>query len=150
MTVSNLDEALGFWESFLGIPARWRTLLDRPYLAVHTGYPGIHIAAASLDLPGGCLLELLDYQLEDRQPLPEHSFSPGHVHLCLEVADARTAWTRAVASGARPVVNDGPVVVEGGPNAGALIAYLRIHDGITLELLQPPERRGDPCEEPAG
>ena len=27
-----------------------------------------------------------------------------------------------------------------GPNAGARVAYLRIHDGITLELFQPPAR----------
>jgi hypothetical protein len=35
------------------------------------------------------------------------------------------------------VVSDGPVTVDGGPNAGARAAYLRIHDGVTLELFQP-------------
>jgi hypothetical protein len=28
--------------------------------------------------------------------------------------------------------------VDGGPNEGARAAYLRIHDGISLELFQPP------------
>jgi hypothetical protein len=35
-------------------------------------------------------------------------------------------------------VPDGPVDVDGGPNRGARASYLRIHDGISLELFQPP------------
>jgi hypothetical protein len=30
------------------------------------------------------------------------------------------------------------VTVDAGPNEGARAAYLRIHDGITLELFQRP------------
>ena len=33
LTVADRDAALTFWEGFLGKPARWSTLLDRPYLA---------------------------------------------------------------------------------------------------------------------
>ena len=140
MSVSDLDVALGFWEPFLGVGARWRTVLERPYLGSHVGYPGVKIAAAFLDLPGGTVLELLDYQVEEKTTLPEATANPGNSHLCLEVADARSAWERAVACGARPIVPDGPVTVDGGPNEGARAAYLRIHDGITLELFQPPPR----------
>ena len=74
----------------------------------------------------------------EKQPLPEATPNPGNVHLCLKVADAQAAWRLAVACGARPVVPDGPVDIDGGPNLGAKAAYLRIHDGITLELFQPP------------
>jgi hypothetical protein len=38
-------------------------------------------------------------------------------------------------------VPEGPVDIDGGPNIGAKVAYLRIHDGITLEFFQP--RRSD-------
>jgi catechol 2,3-dioxygenase-like lactoylglutathione lyase family enzyme len=138
VSVADLDAALGFWEPFLGVEARWRTVLERPYLGVHVGYPGVKIAAAFLDLPGGTVLELLDYQVEGKSALPEATANPGSTHLCLEVADARSAWERAVDCGARPVVPDGPVTVDGGPNEGARAAYLRIHDGVTLELFQPP------------
>lgn len=137
MSVANIDAALAFWEGFLGVPARWRTLLDRPYLGRHVGYPGIRIKVAFIDLPGGNTLEFLDYQT-DKQPLPEATANPGNVHLCLKVADAGTAWRLAVACGAKPIVPDGPVNIDGGPNLGAKAAYLRIHDGITLELFQPP------------
>jgi catechol 2,3-dioxygenase-like lactoylglutathione lyase family enzyme len=138
MSVRSLDAALTFWEAFLGQPARWRTTLDRPYLGVHVGYPGVHIEAAFVDLPGGGILELLDYGVEDKAELPPGTANPGHVHLCLNVSDAESVWARAVECGAVPVVSSGPVTVDAGPNAGARASYLRIHDDVTLEIFQPP------------
>jgi catechol 2,3-dioxygenase-like lactoylglutathione lyase family enzyme len=140
MSVADLDAALEFWRGFLGVEPRWRTVLDRPYLGRHVGYPGVAIDAAFVDLPGGIVLELLDYRVDSRTTNPEATANPGNVHLCLEVDDARTSWKRAVAAGAKPVVPEGPVDVDAGPNSGAYAAYLRIHDGITLELFQPPAR----------
>jgi hypothetical protein len=86
------------------------------------------------------VLELLEYQVEERADLPDATANPGNVHLCLEVDDAALDWARAVECGAVPVVADGPVTVDAGPNEGARASYLRIHDGITLELFQPPRR----------
>ena len=105
-----------------------------------TAYNGQPASAAFVDLPGGTVLELLDYRVAGKRRNPEETANPGSVHLCLLVDDARSAWERAVALGARPLVPDGPVDVDGGPNLGARAAYLRIHDGITLELYQPPPR----------
>ena len=136
MTVASLDEALAFWEPFLGNKARWRTLLDRPYLGRHVGYPGVQIEAAFVDLPDCGILELLEYRLDDRGRQPGATATPGNVHICLAVTDAMSAWRRAVALGAKAVVSEGPVEVDGGPNRGARAAYLRIHDGITLEIFQ--------------
>lgn len=138
MSVRSLDEALGFWERFLGGKPRWRTVLERPYLGRHVGYPGVRIRAAMVDLPGGGIVELLEYLDEHRADLPDGTSNPGNVHLCLEVDDARATWMWACECGAIPVVPDGPVVVDSGPNKGAQASYLRIHDGITLELFQPP------------
>lgn len=140
MSVRSIDEALGFWEPFLETTARWRATLDRPYLGRHVGYPGVSIEAAFVDLPGGGVLELLEYRVDERIDLPRGTANPGNVHICLDVGDAERDWARAVECGAAPVVADGPVTVDGGPNEGAKAAYLRIHDGITLELFQPPAR----------
>jgi catechol 2,3-dioxygenase-like lactoylglutathione lyase family enzyme len=137
VSVRSIDAALAFWEAFLARPARWRATLDRPYLGRHVGYPGVSIDAAFVDLPGGGVLELLDYRVEDKAELAAGTANPGNVHLCLDVSDAEHVWARAVECGAVPVVSDGPVSVDGGPNAGARAAYLRIHDGVTLELFQP-------------
>ena len=58
---------------------------------------------AFVDLPGGGVIELLDYhQVAERVANPEATANPGNVHLCLAVTDAG-AWTHAVACGARPV-----------------------------------------------
>jgi catechol 2,3-dioxygenase-like lactoylglutathione lyase family enzyme len=141
MTVASLEAALKFWEDFLGRPARWVSVLDRPYLSKVVGYPNVAIRAAFVDLPGGGVVELLEYQVAGRMPNDESTANPGNVHLCLEVSDAANAWRQAVGAGARPISADGPVDVEGGPNMGARSAYLRIHDGITLELFRPPPGR---------
>lgn len=143
MTVDRLEPALAFWESFLGKPAR-RTVLDRPYLSRVVGYQGVAINAAFVDLPGGAMIELLDYQEVANAPNPESTANPGNVHLCVRVDDALATWTRAVACGARPISPEGPVDIDGGPNMGARAAYLRIHDGITLEIFQPPRQRSRP------
>jgi catechol 2,3-dioxygenase-like lactoylglutathione lyase family enzyme len=148
MSVGDLEQAIAFWRRFLGLEPRWRTMLDRPYLGRHVGYPGVRIDAAFIDLPGGIVLELLDYQVEERTPNPPATANPGNVHLCLAVEDARVAWELAVAAGARPLVPEGPVEVDGGPNRGARAAYLQIHDGISLELFQPPAP-SEPAQAPS-
>lgn len=135
MSVASLDDALAFWERFLGAPALWRELLNRPYLAKIVSIKGAFVA-----LPGGVILELLDYEASDKGSNPESTANPGNIHLCLAVEDARLAWKHAVDCGATPVSLEGPIEVDGGPNVGARVAYLRIHDGITLELFQPPAR----------
>ena len=137
VTVASLDDALDFWERFLGKPPRWKTVLDRPYLGRITGYPGVTIKAAFVDLPGGVVIELLDYQVEGRVPNTDVTANPGNVHLCLKVDDAAKSWSHAVACGARPLT-EGPVDIDGGPNIGARAAYLRAHDGVTIELFQTP------------
>ena len=91
MSVANLDDAVKFWESFLGVPVRWRTTLDRPYLATITGIPGVSINAAFIDLPGGVILELLDYQSPNKSANPEATPNPGNMHICLAVDDANLA-----------------------------------------------------------
>jgi catechol 2,3-dioxygenase-like lactoylglutathione lyase family enzyme len=141
ITVANVEMALAFWEKFLGRSARWTTILDRPYLSRVVGYPGVSIKAAFVDLPGGGVIELLDYhQVKDRVANPEATANPGNVHLCLAVGDAETVWRHAVVCGARSVGGDGPTDIDGGPNKGSKSGYLRIHDGVTLEFFQPAPR----------
>lgn len=139
MSVDSLAGAIGFWEAFLGHGPRWQQRLVRPYLSKVVGYPGIEIEAAFFDLPGGIVIELLEYQTA-RNANADATANPGNVHVCVRTADAASSWQRAVAAGARPL-SEGPVDIDGGPNIGARAAYLRIHDGITLELFQPPPVR---------
>ena len=116
-------------------------MLESPYLSRVVGYPNASIKAAFLDLPGGVVIELLDYhRVADRLANPEATANPGNVHLCLAAADIQAGWTHAIACGARPVSPGGPGDVLEGPNRGAKSGYLRIHENVTLELFQAANR----------
>ena len=136
ITVRDIDRSLEFWSSFLGVEPRWRQVLDAPYLGRVTGYPGVNIDAAVIDLPGGVILEILDYRVDDKELNPPETANPGNIHLCIEVGDIDAMWERAVRSGATPVSPD-PVEITAGPNTGVKACYLRDPDGITLELFKP-------------
>jgi catechol 2,3-dioxygenase-like lactoylglutathione lyase family enzyme len=140
ISVSDRDASLAFWTSFLGVEPRWTTVLDRAYLGRNVGYPGLSIHAAFVDLPGGLVLEILDYDVDKPAAVAaDATAAPGHMHLCIEVDDIDDAWRRAVEHGARSVYPDGPVDIDGGPNKGARASYLRVPpDWHTLELFQLP------------
>lgn len=142
MTVRSVDEAAKFWGAFLGQTPRFRGVIDKPYLGRHVGYPNVAMDVAFFELPSGVWLELLDYKVDGKTHLPEATANPGNVHLCLATDAIDDAWEKAVALGARPIVPEGPIDVTHGPNTGARAAYLRIHDGITLELFQPARQPG--------
>ena len=141
VTVRDVGRSLEFWRSFLGIEERWRQILDAPYLGRVTGYPGVNIDAAIIDLPGGAVLEILNYLVDDKDPNPPETANPGNVHICLEVDDIEEMWDRAIRSGATPI-SPGPVEVTAGPNTGVKACYLRDPDGITLELFKPVTAAG--------
>ena len=137
ISVVSVDRTLEFWKSFLGVDPRWRQVLDGPYLSDVTGYPGINLDASFIDLPGGVMLEILDYRVTDKSPNDMATANPGNVHICFRVDDIDCMWQRAIDSGATPI-SPGPVEVTIGPNRGAKACYVRDPDGITLELFQSP------------
>ena len=136
ITVRDVGRSVEFWRSFLGIEERWRQVLGAPYLGRVTGYPGVSIDVAIIDLPGGAVLEILNYLVDDKNPNPPETANPGNVHVCIEVDDIEEMWDRAIRSGATPI-SPGPVEVTAGPNTGVKACYVRDPDGITLELFEP-------------
>jgi catechol 2,3-dioxygenase-like lactoylglutathione lyase family enzyme len=58
VSVAGRDDALAFWESFLGRKATWRTRLDRPYLVEIIGIPGVEIDGAFNRIHDGVTLEV--------------------------------------------------------------------------------------------
>lgn len=136
ITVRDVERSLGFWKAFLGTEPRWRRVLDAPYLSLITGYSGVSMNAAVIDLPGGQILELLDYRVDGKTPNPPDTANPGNIHICVETDDIDALWDKAAAAGAAPV-SPGPVEITEGPNKGVKACYLRDPDGVTVELFQP-------------
>ena len=92
ISVRDIDRSVEFWSSFLGVEPRWRQVLNAPYLGRVTGYPGVNIDAAVIDLPGGAILEILNYLVDEKEPNPPETANPGNVHICLEVDDIDIMW----------------------------------------------------------
>lgn len=136
ISVSDVRRSVRFWSDLLDTEPRWEKVLDGAYLGGVTGYPGVVLDAAVIDLPGGVALEILEYRGVKKTPNPEETANPGNVHICLQTSDIDALRERALASGARPVSAEVIAITEG-PNTGARACYLRDPDGITFELLQP-------------
>ena len=116
-------------------------MLDKPYLGRHVGYPGVAIDAAFVDLPGGVCSSSSTTRSRGQATDPDATANPGNVHLCLAVGRYRCGLETAPSRSAPArSCRKGPIDVTHGPNTGARAAYLRIHDGITLELFQPAPR----------
>ena len=109
--------------------------MDAAYLSDITGYPGVALDACVIEICGGVRLELLDYRVNNKTLNDMATANPGNVHICLEVEDIKTAWLHAIECGAESV-SPGPVSLTSGPNAGASAGYLKVHDGLTVELVE--------------
>src|SRR5437870_8861165 len=94
---------------------------------------------AFLRAPGSAdhILELLEYENHPGEPTPRETNRPGNGHLCFIVDDAVAVYREFMAKGVR-FMSDGPVLITAGVNRGALAAYLRDPDDVTIEIFQPP------------
>lgn len=137
ISVSDVRRSVRFWSDLLETEPRWEKVLDGAYLGGVTGYPGIVLDVAIIDLPGGPALEILEYRGVDKTPNSDATANPGNVHICLQTSDIDALRDRAIGYGARPV-SPKVIAVTEGPNEGAQACYLRDPDGITIELLQSP------------
>lgn len=70
--------------------------LELPYLGRHVGHPGVRIRAAIVHLPGGRIVELLEYLDEEGADLPDGTESPGNViHVSGSITRRRPGRGRA-------------------------------------------------------
>lgn len=147
ISVHDVERSVQFWRRLTGAEPLWRKVLDGSYLADVTGYPGIAIDAAMIELPDGPCLEILDYRVSRKTPNDMSTANPGNVHLCFRVTDIVVSWNRALDAGATPI-SPGPVPITEGPNCGASACYMRDPDGVTIEFFEPAPR--DPAKESRG
>lgn len=137
VTVAELERAVRFYTEGLGFEVAVRQTSAAAYLAL-TGYPGVEIDTAFVELPGdGVRLELQEYRRVGEHGRREPGTAPvGSSHVCLRVADVEAALARAEAAGGRRVTD--PVAIDSGVNDGGRAVYLRDPDGYTIELFQRP------------
>ena len=87
-------------------------------------------------LPGGTILELLEYHHPDPETVDTETYNVGNAHLCLVVDDLDAEFERL--HGRAVFRHPEPVEIPWGPYKGGKACYLRDPDGISIELLESP------------
>lgn len=135
-TVADIERSMVFYEQIMGFPCRTRQRVCGAYLADITGYPDVIMEQAFLELPGGTILELLQYIQPQAPSRSAETYIPGAGHTCLEVEDIWASYRRLQAMNVQ--FRSPPVTITAGRNKGGFGVYLRDPDGITWELFQKP------------
>lgn len=137
LTVSDMDRSVAFYTLLLGEEPMFRETWDNvEYVGDVVGYPGVNLEGAFFRLPGGVMLELLQYHHPEPQRVDMETYNIGNAHLCLVTPDMQADFDRL--EGHVTFRSPGPVRVPWGPYKGGALAYLRDPDGISIELLELP------------
>lgn len=135
-TVADLDRSIAWYTTFLDAPPLLRRTWDDEYIGRIVGYRDTTLDCAFWTLPGGALLELIQYVEPEPGAVDMETRNVGNGHLCLQVADLRAEYARL--RGHVAFRSEEPVEIPSGPYRDGLACYLRDPDGITVELIEPP------------
>jgi catechol 2,3-dioxygenase-like lactoylglutathione lyase family enzyme len=146
ITVTDMDRSVAFYELLLGEKVMFReTWNDIEYVGRVVGYPGVNLEGAFFRLPGGMMLELLQYHYPEPGHVDMETYNVGNSHLCLVTEDMHADFERL--RGHVEFRSDAPVRVPWGPYKDGYLAYLRDPDGISIELLELPKTGPQPGQE---
>jgi len=129
---AELDRSIRFYRDLLGIPLRDRGEARGGEVAEIIGTPNAHIRWADLELGRGQVLELIQY-------LDPPQRTGGAGHISLQVDDAAEAH-RALRDAGVEVRSEPVELSESGPWAGCRCFYASDPDGLTVELIERPQR----------
>jgi len=141
IVVKDLSVSIPWWSTLLQAEPlddvrTWRPEETDDYAGRIVGYCGCEMSGAFWSLPGGTILEMLQYHDPAPGRVDMETYNVGNTHLCLETADIRADCERM-----RPIAelrSEEPVASVWGPYKGTLCLYIRDPDGISIELVQFP------------
>ncbi len=137
LTVSNLERAIDFYCSQLGLEETSRYEGDNVYLRHHADLKDNHIRAATLLLPGmEVYVELWEFRTPSGPPAEVAKYNVGSAHICFLVDDIMADYVLFSERGVRFV--GPPAEIAAGVNKGARAIYFAGPDKIPLELFQKP------------
>jgi catechol 2,3-dioxygenase-like lactoylglutathione lyase family enzyme len=137
LTTADIDSAVRFYGDGLGLRLRGRGEDDSPELSTIIGLPDTKLRWAEFYLPGGQILEILEYVSPTGTPLVQRTCDPGSGHFAFRVHGIDALYDRLVQRGV--TVRSGPVrIEEPGDWEGYRCIYAVDPDGFTVEFLEPP------------
>lgn len=143
-TVSNLEASVKWYTEVLGLEYVRGQVQHNAYTARLVNFPDAHLKVAQLRVPGETIplsrhhIELVEYVHPRGEDIPLDTNRTGVGHWAFMVEDLHAEFARLKALGVQ-FKSDGPVAIEAGVNKGGYTIYLNDPDGITLELVQPPQ-----------
>lgn len=139
LTVRDIDRSVEFYRLVLQREPIHRGDYDDPFVAQEVGYDNVDLRAAFFDLPGSeAKLELLEYRNPQGTPNDPETCNPGNVHVALLVSNLHSEVDRLQRAGVK-FRQPEPVRIPLGPYEGGFSVYFRDPDGITVQLLEPPQ-----------
>jgi catechol 2,3-dioxygenase-like lactoylglutathione lyase family enzyme len=133
--VADLDCSIAFYVRLgLALAARWENGAE--YVGREVGYPGVTLQVAVLTVHGSdAVLELLQYEGVESEPIDPATGNPGTGHFCLLVEDLDGLYAELADEVEFISEPQTPTI---GPNKGGRVVYLKDPDGFRVELLQTP------------
>lgn len=142
VVVRDLTISVPWWTTFLqSAPLdeirTWRPEETDNYVGRMVGYDNCELSCAFWTLPGGTVLEMLQYHSPPPGFVDMETYNVGNTHLCLETEDIYADYERmgSIAQFRSPE----PGTSVWGPYKGTMVCYLRDPDGISIELVQFPK-----------
>ena len=138
IVVKDLEVSIPWWNHFLEAEPFWKATwlaadID-DYVGQIVGYENCDMTCAFWSLPGGTVLEMLEYHNPGPGSVDMESYNAGNTHLCLETTDIYRDYERM--RGRAEFRSPEPVRCAWGKYKGNLACYLRDPDGISIELVQ--------------
>jgi catechol 2,3-dioxygenase-like lactoylglutathione lyase family enzyme len=144
LSVADLERSLAFYEGLLGLPLAGIAREESPDISAIVGQGGVRVRIADLMLPGGGVLELLQYEHPAGAPVQASHTQAGTAHVALGVRDLTALHARLVAAGV-DIVSERPVTLHTGDHwNGATVLYVRDPDRNVIELIERPASSSGP------
>jgi catechol 2,3-dioxygenase-like lactoylglutathione lyase family enzyme len=140
LTVEDLDRSIRFYCTVLDCIVQERAVISGVEVETVTGVAGAVIHTADLTLPGGGMLELLQY-LGPARRLVQSRFEAGHSHIAFTVDDVDAARLRALSAGAADCSLPVKLNEPGSSWDQARVCYALDPDGRTIEFVERPTPR---------
>lgn len=136
ITVKNVENALDFYVGILGFELLSTQIANSDYIFDIVELPGLkEIKIAFVQIPGGHVIEILEYVGIDTYPGHARSCDYGTGHICLSVENLEALFEELKAKGitfkSKKVAN-----ITMGANKGAKAVYMLDPDGYIIELME--------------
>ncbi|MGE7907511.1 VOC family protein [Peribacillus sp. NPDC094092] len=136
ITVKNLERALDFYVNILGFELLSTQVANSDYIFDIVEIPGLkEINIAFVQIPGGHVIELLEYVGIDTYSGSSRSCDYGTGHICLLVENLEEMFSELKAKGVQ-FKSKKVAHITVGANTGSKAVYMLDPDGYILELME--------------